>query len=89
MYILSRFIKHRDYVSCPYGHDEDLHVIYGELAEYPDHQIRIPRTQLQFWHSIRGIHQRMCICSDTVWDLMRLFETQNSLSTFEEGKREV
>lgn len=61
--------------------------IYNVLAKYLDHQTRIPRTQLQFWHSIRGIRQKMCICFDTVCDLMRLFETQadSSSTSLEEG----
>lgn len=65
-------------------------VIYSVLAKYLDHQTRIPRTHLQFWHSIRGIHRWACICSDAVCDLMHLFETQSdSSSTSEEGVGEI
>lgn len=75
--IPSRFIERKDYVPrARTGATEDLHAIYSVLAKYLGHQSRIPGTQLQFWHPIRGIHQSVCICSDAVCDLMRLFETQ-------------
>lgn len=37
--------------------------IYGVLAKYLDHQTRIP--ELQFWHTIRGIHQSVCAYAPT------------------------